>query len=194
MSSAVVAATIAAASATAAVVGTVASIIYQGRQFRDQRKLLQHQAELFGLQAEDLREATTQRRMQQALFVRLDNWLSRLVPKMSGDSSPVTGFFRRSDEAALISSVRVRNESNRPIRDVQVRFASANAQWVRLNDGTTMLRAPLSGLGPSRSAWFDSGYLDAYADSVTLRFTDVDGNNWQTDMTGDVAALETRDW
>ncbi|HEV2375497.1 MAG TPA: hypothetical protein VGS19_25460 [Streptosporangiaceae bacterium] len=194
MSSAVIAATIAAVSATAAVVSTVASTIYQGRQFRDQRELLQHQAELFGLQAEDLREATTQRRMQQALFVRLDNWVSRLVPKISGDSPPVAEFFRRSDEAALISSVRVCNESNRPIRNVQVRFASANARWARLNDGTTMLRAPLSGLGPSRSAWFDSGYLDAYADSVTLRFTDVDGNNWETGTTGDISALGTRDW
>jgi len=194
MSSAAVAATVAAVSATAAVVGTVASIIYQGRQFRDQRELLQHQAELFGLQAEDLREATTQRRLQQALGVRLDNWVSRLVPKISGDSPPVTGFFRRADEAALISSVRVCNEGNRPIRDVQVRFASANARWVRLDDGTTMLRAPLRGLGPSRSGWFDSGYLEAYADSVTLRFTDVDGNNWQTDMTGDISALKIRDW
>ena len=126
MSSAVVAATIAAVSATAAVVGTVASIVYQGRQFRDQRNLLQHQAELFGLQAEDLREATAQRRMQQALFVRLDSWRSCLVPKVSGDSPPVTGFFRQSDESSLISSVRVCNESNGPIRDVQVRFSSVH--------------------------------------------------------------------
>jgi hypothetical protein len=108
---------------------------------------LQRQAELFGLQAEDLREATTQRHMQQASFVRLDSWASRLVPKISGDAPPVTGFFRRSDESALISSVRVYNESNGPIRDVQVRFTSADARWVRLNDSTTTSRAPLSGLG-----------------------------------------------
>jgi hypothetical protein len=194
MASAVVAATIAAVSATAAVVGTVASIIYQGRQFRDQKELLHHQAELFGLQAEELREGTTQRRMQQALFVRLDDWASRVVPKINGDCPPVTGFFRRSDESALISSVRVCNESNGPIRNVQVRFTSAYARWVRLDDGTITVRAPLSGLGASRSAWFDSGYLDAYADSVTLRFTDVNGNSWEIDNAGSVAALKTRDW
>src|ERR1035438_3956051 len=111
MSSAVVAATIAAVSATAAVIGTVASIIYQGRQFRDQRELLRRQAELFGLQVDDLREATMQRQMQQALFVRLDSWASRIVPKINGDSPPVTGFFRRSDESALISSVPGFNQS-----------------------------------------------------------------------------------
>ena len=194
MSSAAVAATIAAVSATAAMIGTVASTIYQGRQFRDQRNLLKRQAELFGLQAEDLRESTTQRRMQQALLVRLDSWASRIVPKVGGGDGPPVTDFRRSDESALINNVRVFNKSTGPIRNVQVRFDSAQAQWVRLNDGTTTVRAPLSGLGPSRSAWFDSGYLDGYTNSVNVRFTDANDNNWQIDETGNVTALETRDW
>jgi hypothetical protein len=80
------------------------------------------------------------------------------------------------------------------IRDVQVRFTSACARWVRLNDGTTTLRAPLSGLGPSRSAWFDSDYQDARTDSVSLRFTDSDGRNWQVSMAGDLEAVGARDW
>jgi hypothetical protein len=194
MSSAVVAATIAAVSATAALFGTAANIIYQGRQFRAQRGLLQRQAELSGLQVEDLREAAAERRMHQASSVRLDSWTSRLAPRIGDDSPPVAGLFPRSDESALLSSVLVCNESAGPIRDVQVRFDSLDARWVRLNDGTTTERAPLSGLGPSRSVWFDSGYLDTYTRSVTLRFTDMNGKYWQIDKTGDISLVSVRDW
>ena len=219
MSGATLAALIAAASATAALISTVASIIYQGRQFRDQRRLLQRQAELFGLQAEGLRESTEQRRIDQASLVRLDTWASRLVPKASEGSPLLIKFFSHvSDEAAWISSARVCNESKRPIRDIQVRFTGAPrrlkvpsnagaqlslsnvakeqgyARWVRLSDGTITLQAPLSGLGPARSAWFDSDYREANADSVELRFTDLDGRSWQTDMAGDLTEINTRDW
>jgi hypothetical protein len=191
----VVAAVIAAVSATAALLGTVANIVHQGRQFRDQRALLQRQAELFGLQAAGLRGATVERSMQQASLVRLDGWASRLVPKIGESLTPTEGFLPRiANESAWISSVRVCNESERVIRDVQVRFTSTYARWVRLNDGTTTIRAPLSGLGPSRSAWFDSDYRDARTDSVSLRFTDIDGRSWQMSMAGDLEAVEVRDW
>jgi hypothetical protein len=195
MSAAVLAALIAAVSATAALIGTVASIIYQGRQFHDQRRLLQNQAELFSLQAEGLRDEKAQSRIQEAGKVKLDTWLSRLVPRVSGDSPPTVGLFPyQSDKSAVISSARVCNNSARPIRDVQVRFDSAHARWVRPNDGTKRRQAPLSGLRPSGSVWFDSDYQDAHTYWAVLRFTDMDGHNWQTSLLGEIDELATRDW
>jgi 2-oxoglutarate dehydrogenase complex dehydrogenase (E1) component-like enzyme len=195
MSGEIVAASIAAVSATAAMVATVSNIIYQARQFRVQRELLQRQAELYGLQADDLRGSSTERRMQQAASVRLDNWTSRLVPKTGVEFKHVPGLFsRKSDTAAVISSVRVCNDSNGPIRDIQVRFDSEDARWARLLDDTLLLPAPLNGLGPASSAWFDSDYQNSYTGMVILRFTDADGNHWQSDILGDIKKVEAREW
>jgi hypothetical protein len=195
MASTEVAAWIAAVTATAAAIGTVGSVVYQARQFRDQRNLLQRQSEVLGLQAEDLRDATTYRQTQQAALVRLDTWMSRLMPKIAGDKPPTAGYFpHRADEGAVVSSVRVCNDSAHPIRRVQVRFDSADARWVRLNDSVTVLSAPLAGLGPAQSVWFDSDYQRAYIGSVTLRFTDVNGHHWQTSMTGYAERIGIRDW
>lgn len=189
------AAWIAAITATAAAIGTVGGLVYQGRQFRDQRRLLQRQSEVLGLQAQDLRDATWQRNTQQATLVRLDTWMSRLMPMIAGDIPPTADRFpHRADEGAVISSVHVCNDSSQPIRQLQVRFDSANARWVRLNDGVTVLPAPLGGLGPVQSVWFDSDYQRSYIGSVTLRFTDVNGYHWETGMTGDVERIGAREW
>src|SRR5215472_14332268 len=111
---------IAAVSATSALAGTVVSTIYQGRQLRDQGKLLRRQVEFLGLQTEDLLDSASARLSEQASRVRLDSWVSRLMPKLSGDSPPTSGGFRpRSDEAAVITSALVVNDSERPVRQVQ---------------------------------------------------------------------------
>lgn len=78
--------------------------------------------------------------------------------------------------------------------EIQVRFDSAFARWARLHDDTLMLRAPLPGLGPARSAWFDSDYQNSYTEFVILRFTDADGSHWQADILGDVKEIKARDW
>jgi hypothetical protein len=86
---------IAAVSATSALLGTGASSVYQGRQLRDQRKLLRHQAGLLELQAQELRDATSHRLTEQAVLVHLDTWKSRLVPRITGDQPPTAILFPR---------------------------------------------------------------------------------------------------
>jgi len=188
---------IAAVSATAALASTVAGIFYQGHQFRDQGKLLRRQVELLGLQAEDLRDSASTRLSEQASHVSLDSWVSRLMPKISGDIPPTTGSYRpRSNEAAVITSVLVVNDSERSVRQLQVRFEDCeSARWVRIDEGTTVLRAPLQGLGPKRSAWFDSDYRQARTiTSVRLRFTDALGQHWQIDLAGNLERIAARNW
>lgn len=184
---------IAAVSATSALAGMLGSLVYQGRQYR----LVRSQAEFLGLQTRDLRDSASIRLSEQAARVSLDSWMSRLVPKISGDSPPTAGAFRpRSDEAAVIASVLVVNGSERNVRQVQVQFGNDNiARWVRIDSGTTVVRAPLPGLGPTRSAWFDSDYLNAHtANSVTLRFTDIHDQHWQVDLAGNSEKIASRDW
>lgn len=188
---------IAAVSATSALAGTLGSMVYQGRQLRDQGRLLQRQVELLGLQTEDLRDSASDRLSDQASRVRLDSWVSRLMPKVSGDNPPTAGGFRpRSDEAAVITSALVVNDSDRPVRQVQVRFENAqSARWVRIDSGATVVPAPLQGLGPARSAWFDSDYQNAYTiTSVALRFTDARSRHWQVDLAGNFEEIASRDW
>jgi hypothetical protein len=188
---------IAAVSATSALAGTLVGLIYQGRQLRDQSKLLRQQSEFLGLQTEDLRDSASRRLSEQASRVRLDSWVSRLMPKVSGDNPPTARRFPiQSDEAAVITSALVVNESERPVRQIQVRFENAQpARWARIDNGTTVLPTPLKGLGPARSAWFDSDYQKAYTiSSVALRFTDIRGRHWQVDLAGNFEEIASRDW
>jgi hypothetical protein len=184
-------------SATSALAGTLVNIIYQGRQLRGQERLLRRQGEFLSLQIEGLHDSASARLSEQASHVRLDGWVTRLVPKVGGDSPPTAGIFRpRSDEAAIITSALVFNHSERPVRQVQVRFGTdESARWARIDDATTILPAPLNGLGPARSAWFDSDYQKAYTiTSVALRFTDAYGRHWQADLAGDFEEIASRDW
>jgi hypothetical protein len=187
---------IAAVSATSALAGTVASSIYQGRQLRLQEKLLRQQAEFLGFQTDDLRETASTRLSEQASRVKLDSIESRLMPKFSDDYSPTERRFPAlSNDAAVIASALVVNNSDRPVRQVQVRFENGqSARWARIENGTTGLPTPLKGLGPARSAWFDSDYRKAYTfTSVALRFTDVRDQHWQVDFAGNFEEIASRD-
>jgi hypothetical protein len=164
------AAWIAAVSATSALAGTVGSLIYQGRQLRDQQRLLRRQAEFLSLQSRELLDVSSRRIGEQALRVKMISAHTRLVPRLLGDYPPIAerpGY--RSNESAVICSAHVVNDSDEIIKQIEVRFGHDEyARWVRVNDNATILDSPLTGLGPGRSAWFDSNYLGVVTDEPRL--------------------------
>lgn len=143
----------------------------------DQTRFMDEQRQNLELERAELRAAAEDRRWAQARQVHV---ASRKIPV--------------GTQGAAMWGVEVSNDSDAPIREVQVRFGSAyltDEVYEALGSGALgeRLLSPLYVLGAGRAVEFRSqGWpaATAHNNKPTLFFTDNDGARWSHDWLGEL--------
>ncbi|MFE9127080.1 hypothetical protein ACFYOF_16945 [Streptomyces sp. NPDC007148] len=178
-----------AALAAAAAVWTLKS---QRDQIREQQRFIGEQQATMDLERTELRAVAEDRRTAQAKRVRMHHRKAGATTDWQGAEVP--------DDHWVVTVV---NESDVPIRQVEVHFGTAHRasevhEWhlgwheSRTGQGERLM-TPVHLLGPRRAAEFQSQSWSpstVHNNPPTLYFTDGDGGRWSLDSSGDLKESE----